>query len=100
MSSYGASKAAVNHQTRNVTFDLGAIGIRANAIAPGAIKTDALASVLNDGIEKAMLKHTPFGCLGEPEDIANAALFLCSPASAWISGEVLTVSGGGVQELD
>ena len=47
-----------------------------------------------------MLKHTPLGRLGEPSDIANAALFLCSRASAWISGQVLTVSGGGVQELD
>jgi 7-alpha-hydroxysteroid dehydrogenase len=47
-----------------------------------------------------MLKHTPLARLGEVTDIANAALFLCSEASAWISGQVLTVSGGGVQELD
>lgn len=100
MASYGSSKAAVNHLTRNIAFDLGTMGIRVNAIAPGAIKTDALASVLNDDIEKAMLKHTPLGRLGEADDIAYAALFLCAPASAWISGQVLTVSGGGVQELD
>jgi 7-alpha-hydroxysteroid dehydrogenase len=100
MASYASSKAAVNHLTRNIAFDLGPMGVRVNAIAPGAIKTDALATVLNDDIEKAMLRHTPLGRLGEPEDIAYAALFLCSPASAWISGQVLTVSGGGVQELD
>lgn len=100
MASYGSSKAAVNHLTRNIAFDLGAMGIRVNAIAPGAIKTDALTSVLTPDIEKAMLKHTPLGRLGEPEDIAYAALFLCTPASAWISGQVLTVSGGGSQELD
>ena len=47
-----------------------------------------------------MLKHTPLGRLGEARDIAQAALFLCSPASSWVSGQVLTVSGGGVQELD
>lgn len=100
MASYGSSKAAVNHLTRNMAFDLGPQGIRVNAIAPGAIRTDALASVLTPEAEKAMLRHTPLGRLGQPEDIANAALFLCSPAASWISGQVLTVSGGGVQELD
>jgi 7-alpha-hydroxysteroid dehydrogenase len=100
MASYASSKAAENHLTRNVAFDLGPMKIRVNAIAPGAIKTAALASVLTPEIEKAMLKHTPMGRLGEGRDIAYAALFLCSPASAWVSGQVLTVSGGGVQELD
>lgn len=100
MASYGSSKAAVNHLTRNIAFDLGPMGIRVNAIAPGAIKTDALATVLNPEIEKTMLKHTPLGRLGEAADIANAALFLCSPAASWVSGQVLTVSGGGVQELE
>lgn len=100
MSSYASSKAAENHLTRNIAFDLGPKKIRVNAIAPGAIKTDALASVLKPEIEKAMLKHTPLGRLGEGKDIAYAALFLCSPAASWVSGQVLTVSGGGVQELD
>jgi len=100
MASYASSKAAVSHLTRNIAFDLGPMGIRVNAIAPGAIRTDALATVLTPEVEKAMLKHTPLARLGEPTDIANAALFLCSPAAAWVSGQVLTVSGGGVQELD
>ena len=100
MASYASSKAAVNHLTRNIAFDLGPRGIRVNAIAPGAIRTQALATVLTPEIEAAMLKHTPLGRLGEADDIANAALFLCAPASAWVSGQVLTVSGGGVQELD
>lgn len=100
MASYGSSKAAANHLARNMAFDLGPRNIRVNAIAPGAIKTAALASVLNPEIEQAMLKHTPLGRLGETSDIANAALFLCSPASSWISGQVLTINGGGVQELD
>jgi len=100
MASYASSKAAVSHLTRNIAFDLGPMGIRVNAIAPGAIRTDALATVLTPEVEKAMLTHTPLARLGEPSDIANAALFLCSPAAAWVSGQVLTVSGGGVQELD
>lgn len=100
MASYSSSKAAESHLTRNIAFDLGPKNIRVNAIAPGAIKTQALASVLTPEIEKAMLKHTPLSRLGEASDIAYAALFLCSPASSWVSGQVLTVSGGGVQELD
>jgi 7-alpha-hydroxysteroid dehydrogenase len=100
MASYSSSKAAESHLTRNIAFDLGPKNIRVNAIAPGAIKTNALATVLTPDIEKAMLKHTPLARLGEPNDIAYAALFFCSPASSWVSGQVLTVSGGGVQELD
>lgn len=97
--SYGASKAATNHLIRNIAFDLGPKGIRVNGIAPGATRTAALESVLNDEIEKKMLMHTPIQRLGEPQDMANAALFLCSPAASWVSGQILTVSGGGVQEL-
>ena len=100
MASYGSSKAAVNHLVRNLAFDLGPKGVRINAIAPGATRTDALESVLTDEIEARMLSHTPIHRLGEPQDMADAALFLCSPAAGWISGQVLTVSGGGVQELD
>ncbi|MGO1462092.1 MAG: 7-alpha-hydroxysteroid dehydrogenase [Marinobacter sp.] len=100
MASYGSSKAATSHLVRNIAFDLGPKGIRVNAIAPGATRTDALKSVLNDDIEKKMLEHTPINRLGEPQDMANAALFLCSPAASWVDGQILTVSGGGVQELD
>ncbi len=100
MAAYGASKAATNHLIRNIAFDLGPKGIRVNGIAPGATRTDALQSVLTDDIEKRMLSHTPINRLGEPQDMANAALFLSAPAAGWISGQILTVSGGGVQELD
>lgn len=100
MAAYGSSKAATNHLIRNIAFDLGPKGIRINGIAPGATRTAALESVLNDDIEKTMLMHTPINRLGEPQDMANAALYLCSPAASWVSGQILTVSGGGVQELD
>ena len=100
MASYGSSKAAASHLVRNIAFDLGPRGIRVNGIAPGATRTTALASVLTPQIEQKMLTHTPIHRLGEPQDMANAALFLCSPAAAWVSGQILTVSGGGVQELD
>lgn len=100
MASYASSKAAESHLTRNIAHDLGPMNIRVNAIAPGATKTTALLSVLTPDMEEAMLSRTPLKRLGEPEDMANAALFLCSPAAGWVSGQVLTVSGGGVQELD
>lgn len=100
MAAYASSKAATSHLVRNIAFDLGDKGIRVNGIAPGATRTAALESVLSPEIEARMLSHTPIHRLGEPQDMANAALFLCSPAAAWISGQILTVSGGGVQELD
>lgn len=99
MASYASSKAAESHLTRNIAHDLGPMNIRVNAIAPGATRTAALQKVLTPEMEQAMLAHTPIKRLGEPEDMANAALFLCSAAAGWISGQVLTVSGGGVQEL-
>jgi 7-alpha-hydroxysteroid dehydrogenase len=100
MASYASSKAAVSHLTRNIAHDLGPMNIRVNGIAPGATRTAALQSVLTPEVEQAMLRHTPLQRLGEPQDMANAALFLCSPAASWVSGQILTVSGGGVQELD
>ena len=100
MASYGSSKAATNHLIRNIAFDLGPRNIRINGLAPGATRTAALESVLNPEIEKTMLANTPIHRLGEPQDMANVALFLCSPAAGWVSGQIVTVSGGGVQELD
>ncbi|MDO5116627.1 MAG: glucose 1-dehydrogenase [Synergistaceae bacterium] len=97
MSVYSASKAAVNALTRQMAIDLAPV--RVNAVAPGAIKTPALASLLTKEMEEGMLKSTPLGRLGEPEDIASAVLFFASPMSSWVSGQTLIVSGGGVQIL-
>ena len=80
MTSYASSKAAVNHLTRNMAFDLGPKGIRVNAIAPGAIRPTPWRPCSPRRSRQQMLKHTPLGRLGEPEDIANAALFLGLPA--------------------
>lgn len=96
---YGSSKAAVNQMTKYAAYDLGP-EIRVNAIGPGAIKTHALGSVLNEEIEAKMLAKTPLGRLGDVEDIAMTVLYFASPASAWTSGQVIFVNGGGTQELD
>ena len=74
--------------------------VRINAVGPGAVETQALASVLTPEIEKKMLEHTPIKRLGEIEDIAGAVLFFAAPISSWITGQVLFVNGGGVQTLD
>lgn len=99
MSVYGSSKAAVNQLTKYMAVDLGPI-IRVNAIAPGAIKTHALATVLTPELEEVMLKKTPMKVLGEANDIAMAVFFLASPLSKWITGQILPVNGGGEQDLE
>ncbi|MGP0833198.1 SDR family oxidoreductase, partial [Escherichia coli] len=75
-----ASRAAASHLVRKVAFDLGEKNIRVKGIAPGAILTNALTSVITPEIEQKTLQPTPIRRLGHPQDIANAALFLCSPA--------------------
>lgn len=100
MAIYGSSKAALNHMASNLAFDYGPMGIRINNVGPGATNTRALASVLTPELKEKMLKRTPVKRLGEVTDIAAAVLFFASPASAWVSGQVLMVNGGGVQTLD
>jgi 7-alpha-hydroxysteroid dehydrogenase len=92
-SAYGAAKAALNQLTRNLAQDY-APHIRINAIEPGTILTDALAPFLTPERRQALVDGTPMGCLGQPEDIAAAALFLASPAARWITGKILGVDGG------
>ena len=99
ISAYASSKAAINHMSSNLAFDYGP-EIRVNAVGPGAVRTDALASVLTPEIEKKMLSHTPLQRLGEADDIAGAVLYFAAPISKWVSGQVLFVNGGGVQTLD
>ncbi|MDE6279965.1 MAG: glucose 1-dehydrogenase [Paramuribaculum sp.] len=100
MAIYGSSKAALNHLASNLAYDYGSMGIRINNVGPGATRTRALASVLTPEIEAKMLAHTPIKRLGEVSDIAGAVLYFAAPVSAWVSGQVLMVNGGGVQTLD
>ncbi|MDW3220093.1 MAG: SDR family oxidoreductase [Acidimicrobiales bacterium] len=91
---YGTAKAALIHLTRALAQDL-APKIRVNAVCPGSIATSALEIVLQTPeLEEAMNDATPLGRLGEPEEIAAAAVFLASPASAYTTGQFLGVDGG------
>jgi NAD(P)-dependent dehydrogenase (short-subunit alcohol dehydrogenase family) len=91
---YNASKAAVHMMTKSLASDFADKNIRVNAIAPGYIRTEMTQGGIDD---KEMFpvwkKMTPMGRVGEPEEIAAAALFLCAPASSYVSGEVLVVDG-------
>lgn len=90
--SYTASKAAVHHLTRQLATDLAGDCINVNAIAPGFFPSKMTAHMLEH--EAEMVKHIPRGRLGTPEDAAGAAIFLCSRASAFVTGNVLVLDGG------
>lgn len=92
-SSYGTAKAALNQLTRLLAAEFSP-SVRVNAIAPGAIMTEALEQFIDDASRQMMIDNTPMRSMGKPEDIANAALFLASPAARWITGKILEVDGG------
>jgi 3-oxoacyl-[acyl-carrier protein] reductase len=90
---YCASKGAINTLTVGWAQELGAKGIRVNAVAPGAIETDMYAAT-GKNFEDYLKSRTPLGTIGQPEDIANMIAYLCSPQAAWITGQVFSVNGG------
>jgi 3-oxoacyl-[acyl-carrier protein] reductase len=90
---YGASKAGVIGFTKSAARELASRGITVNAIAPGFIET-AMTAKISPEAREALLKQIPLGTLGQPEDVAEAVLFLASPAARYITGQVLPVDGG------
>jgi 3-oxoacyl-[acyl-carrier protein] reductase len=90
---YAASKGAINAFTRALAVEIARRGVTVNAIAPGFIETDMSAPVRNLAGDR-ITKHIPMRRIGTPEDIARVAVFLASPDSAYITGQVLTVDGG------
>jgi 7-alpha-hydroxysteroid dehydrogenase len=90
---YGTAKAALSFMTRQLAAEL-APEVRVNALAVGAVHTSALAPFLTDELRARMEAMTPMRRLGTVEDIALAALWLCSPAGGWVTGKVVEVDGG------
>jgi NAD(P)-dependent dehydrogenase (short-subunit alcohol dehydrogenase family) len=88
---YNLTKAAIIHLTRQLAAELGPC--RVVGIAPGLVKTD-FAKVLIDNFGEKLVKQQPIKRLGEPQDIANLALFLASDAASWITGETFVIDGG------
>jgi NAD(P)-dependent dehydrogenase (short-subunit alcohol dehydrogenase family) len=92
---YNVSKAADFQLARNLAAEFGPHNVRVNCIAPGLIRTDfARALWENPAILKASTARTPLGRIGEPDEIAGAAVFLASPASAFMTGQAIVVDGG------
>jgi NAD(P)-dependent dehydrogenase (short-subunit alcohol dehydrogenase family) len=92
-SHYDAAKAGAAMHTRAAAQELGPHGIRVNAVAPGLIWREGLDEAWPEGVARYR-KAAPLGRLGRPEDVADACLFLASPAARWITGASLTVDGG------
>jgi 3-oxoacyl-[acyl-carrier protein] reductase len=93
---YAAAKAAVELLTKDVAHQAGPAGVRANCIAPETILTDRNKEWIPADVQERLIAEHPIRRLGTPEDVAEAAVFLASGRSAWITGIVLDVSGGGV----
>lgn len=92
-SHYATSKAGLLMLTRSCALEYGKDGIRFNAVSPGLIDRDGLADNWPEGVER-WLNNVPLGSLGDASDVADAVLFLLSPASRWVSGANLVVDGG------
>ncbi len=92
---YSASKAGLIGLTKSVAKELASRNITANAIAPGFVKTE-MTDVLPDDVKETAMKQIPLARFAEPEDIANAAVFLASDLASYITGQVLLVDGGMV----
>ena len=92
-SSYAASKAGLNALARTAARELGAFGIRVNALAPGWIETPMTAAAPDEARQRA-LAESPLGRLGQPDDVARAAMFLVSELGRHVTGQVLRVDGG------
>jgi 3-oxoacyl-[acyl-carrier protein] reductase len=93
---YNASKAAIDAVTKSLAKELGHRNIRVNAINPGMVETEGLHAigVLESDFRKQIEAQTPLGRIGQPQDIAPAAVFFASSDSAWITGETLVIAGG------
>lgn len=89
---YPTSKFAVNGMTKSLAREVAKFGIRVNAVAPGITNTDMVKNLPENVIEP-LIKSIPLGRIGEPEDIANAFLFLASPLASYITGVILSVDG-------
>lgn len=92
---YSVGKAGVDQLVRVAADELGAAGVRVNAVRPGLTATDSTARMVsNPDLAGRFLEQVPLGRIGEPDDIAAAIRYLAGPESSWVTGQILTVDGG------
>ena len=91
---YGTSKAAINYLTKLIAVQEAKHNIRCNAVLPGMTATEAVEKNLTEEFRNLFLRHIPLGRIGLPEEIAEAVCYFASDASAYTTGQILTVSGG------
>jgi NAD(P)-dependent dehydrogenase (short-subunit alcohol dehydrogenase family) len=93
---YCVSKAALNMMTKVMAIEWAGRGVRVNAIAPGYVETEFIGGLIARGVldPTKLVRRTPMGRLGSSDEIAEAALFLATPAASFVTGEILTVDGG------
>ncbi|KAJ6851012.1 tropinone reductase-like protein-like [Iris pallida] len=91
---YGASKGAMNQLTKNLACEWAKDGIRTNCIAPGAIRTPLIQPLLTKEFEAQVSMGIPLERIGEPNEVASLAAFLCMPAASYITGQVICADGG------
>jgi 3-oxoacyl-[acyl-carrier protein] reductase len=95
---YGVAKLTMNGITTSLARELGPRGIRINAIAPGPTETSALQKTAGEFAQQ-MIKTMPLARLGQPQDMADAVLFLLSDEASWITGHILNVDGGQLMRV-
>jgi 3-oxoacyl-[acyl-carrier protein] reductase len=93
LAAYSATKAGLDGMTRALARELGGRNIRVNAIAPGYLETE-MTGKLDEGQKQQIVRRTPLGRLGRPEDVVGTVLFLLSPAASFITGQTLVIDGG------
>ncbi len=91
---YGTSKAAINYLTKLIAVQEAKNHIRCNAVLPGMTATEAVEKHLSDDFRNLFMRHIPLGRMGQPEEIAEAVCYFAGDASAYTTGQILTVSGG------
>lgn len=94
MVSYSAAKAGIMGFTRSLAKEMGRHWIGVNAVCPGTTKGTGMTALINDELEKTMLKGYALRRLGQPEDSARMIAFLSSPAASWVTGQAISVNGG------